>query len=176
MAYGNKGTASFVLQLKLDTTPGKGRAGLDIGTSTAAVVSEKKCTLTVLGAGIESRARNQRLLQRKLEAAGGTYHEVNTVTFRASQYNHETDTYRKKKLSDHHCTIHGQWVQRDLYSAFLLMNSDASLEHTDRSRCIAAFETFLQAHNTCISENRVGGIFSPLSHHRTCRSAYGGST
>ncbi len=24
--------------------------------------------------------------------------------------------------------------------------------------------------------NRVGGIFSPLSHHRTCRSAYGGST
>ena len=24
--------------------------------------------------------------------------------------------------------------------------------------------------------NRVGEIFSPLSHHRTCRSAYGGST
>ena len=25
-------------------------------------------------------------------------------------------------------------------------------------------------------EDRVGEIFSPLSHHRTCRSAYGGST
>ena len=25
-------------------------------------------------------------------------------------------------------------------------------------------------------DNRVGEIFSPLSHHRTCRSAYGGST
>ncbi len=24
--------------------------------------------------------------------------------------------------------------------------------------------------------NRVGGIKSPLSHHRTCRPAYGGST
>ena len=28
----------------------------------------------------------------------------------------------------------------------------------------------------CKVLNRVGGIFSPLSHHRTCRSAYGGST
>ena len=28
----------------------------------------------------------------------------------------------------------------------------------------------------CTQENRVGEIFSPLSHHRTCRSAYGGST
>lgn len=25
-------------------------------------------------------------------------------------------------------------------------------------------------------KDRVGEIFSPLSHHRTCRSAYGGST
>lgn len=103
------------------------------------------------------------VLKRKLEAAGGTYHEVNTVTFRASQYNHETGTYRKKELSDRHCTIHGQWVQRDLYSAFLLMNSDASLEHTDRSRCIAAFETFLQAHNTCISEIKNSGAKVPRS-------------
>ena len=29
----------------------------------------------------------------------------------------------------------------------------------------------------CLEEgNRVGEIYSPLSHHRTCRSAYGGST
>jgi hypothetical protein len=27
-----------------------------------------------------------------------------------------------------------------------------------------------------IQGNRVGGNLSPLSHHRTCRSAYGGST
>ena len=117
------------------------------------------------GRSIQSRAPAQfcAALKRKLVAAGGTYHEVNTVTFRASQYNHETDTYRKKKLSNRHCTIRGEWVQRDLYSAFLLMNSDRSLEHTDRSRCIAAFDTFLQAHNTCISEIKNSGTKVPRS-------------
>ena len=117
------------------------------------------------GRSIQSRAPAQfcAALKRKLVAAGGTYHEVNTVTFRASQYNHETDTYRKKKLSNRHCTIRGEWVQRDLYSAFLLMNSDRSLEHADRSRCIAAFDTFLQAHNTCISEIKNSGTKVPRS-------------
>ena len=117
------------------------------------------------GRSIQSRAPAQfcAVLKQKLVAAGGTYHEVNTVTYRASQYNHETDTYRKKKLSDRHCTIHGQWVQRDLYSAFLLMNSDRTIEHADRSRCIAAFEIFLQAHNTCISEIKNSGAEVPRS-------------
>ena len=34
----------------------------------------------------------------------------------------------------------------------------------------------LQGKRKYASHNRVGEIFSPLSHHRTCRSAYGGST
>ncbi len=33
-----------------------------------------------------------------------------------------------------------------------------------------------ESNKLCINPNRVGEIFSPLSHHRTCRSAYGGST
>ena len=82
----------YYVQLVLEgTSPirhkiGKGRAGLDIGTSTAAVVSEKKCTLTVLGAGIESIERKQRLLQRKMDrsrraANPGNYNQDGTTFF-----------------------------------------------------------------------------------------------
>ncbi len=38
-------------------------------------------------------------LKRKVEAAGGVYAEVDTKEFKASQYNHVTDTYEKIPLS-----------------------------------------------------------------------------
>ena len=117
------------------------------------------------GRSIQSRAPAQfcTILRRKLETAGGTYHEVNTGIFRASQYNHETDTYHKKKLSKRHNVILGSWVQRDLYSAFLLMNSDDSLEHADRNRCNETFEQFMHAHNACITDIRNSNTKIPRS-------------
>ena len=42
-------------------------------------------------------------------------------------------------------------VQRDLYSAFLLMNSADDLQYTDRSLCIDTYDTFLANHDRCIS-------------------------
>lgn len=53
------------------------------------------------GKSISVRAPAQLLsiIKRKLEYIDGSYNEVNTKTFKASQYNHVTDTYRKKKLS-----------------------------------------------------------------------------
>lgn len=48
----------------------------------------------------------------------------------------EPNTSRRfqKRLSRRHNTINGEWVQRDLYSAFLLMNSDDTLKHADRDK------------------------------------------
>ena len=117
------------------------------------------------GKSIGTRAPSQFLtiLKRKLGYTGGTYHEVNTRTFKASQYDHTSDTYRKKKLSRRHNTINGEWIQRDLYSAFLLMNSDDTLEHTDRNKCLQNYPQFKNMHNQCITEILRSGKHIPSS-------------
>ena len=108
------------------------------------------------GKSLQARAPAQfcGILKRKLESLGGKYLEVDTKAFRASQYNHVTDTYTKKKLSRRHNMVDGHWVQRDLYSAFLLMNSAITLDHSDRDHCNKNFEAFLQAHDACIERIR----------------------
>lgn len=72
---------------------------------------------------------------------------MNTNTFKASQYNHITDSYKKKKLHQRWTTIGNHLVQRDLYSAFLLMNSEANLQQTNRESCNQTFHSFLTLHN-----------------------------
>lgn len=108
------------------------------------------------GKSLQTRAPAQfcRILERKLEALGGRYLEVDTGSFRASQYNHVTNTYTKKKLSRRHNIIDGRWVQRDLYSAFLLSNSAKDLAHADRERCIETYDQFIKNHDACIEEIR----------------------
>ena len=108
------------------------------------------------GKSLQTRAPAQfcRTLKRKLEDLGGQYLEVDTRAFRASQYDHVTDTYTKKKLSRRHNIIDGRWVQRDLYSAFLLSNSAKDLAHADRDRCNEAFNLFLKNHDACVAKIR----------------------
>lgn len=88
------------------------------------------------------------ILSRKLEEP---IKKVNTRTFRASQYNHVTNDYVKKKLSMRYVIINGRKIQRDLYSAFLLMNSNDNLTHTDRNLCMKTYTRFFKNHNRCIS-------------------------
>ena len=52
-------------------------------------------------------------------------------------------------------------MQRDLYSAFLLMNSKEDLLTTDRDKCLKTFNTFLILHNKLISEIKQSGITRP---------------
>lgn len=117
------------------------------------------------GKSIQNRAPAQfcSILRQKLERLGGQYLEVNTRTFRASQYNHVTDTYSKKPLSRRGNSIEGRWVQRDLYSAFLLKNSADSLRHTDRAKCIGTYPAFLLAHDACIQAIRHSETTIPKS-------------
>ena len=75
---------------------------------------------------------------------------VDTISFRASQYDHVSDEYQKKPLSQRSVAVGGHLVQRDLYSAFLLKNSSLDLSHADRTLCEKDFETFLVLHDQCI--------------------------
>lgn len=91
------------------------------------------------------------ILDRKLGYIDKTLQKVNTKTFRASQYNHVTDDYVKKRLSQRwQYFINKTRCQRDLYSAFLLMNSNEELTKTDRNKCLLTYETFKKQHDILI--------------------------
>jgi hypothetical protein len=86
-------------------------------------------------------------------SSGGTVREVNTWTFKASQYDHMLDDVNKKKLSKRwHELPDGIKVQRDLYSAFLIYCADRELTRPDKKLCDAFFKQFLELHNRCIDE------------------------
>ncbi len=94
------------------------------------------------------------ILDQKLQAIGKEILYINTYTFKASQYDHVTDSYAKKSLSQRWTSLGDLRVQRDLYSAFLIMNSHENLQHTDRDRCFDTFEPFLAKHDQEIERLR----------------------
>ena len=95
------------------------------------------------------------ILDMKLNYFGLRLNKINTSTCKASQYDHKSDTFNKKSLSDRwHLFIDGTSVQRDLYSAFLISNVSESLDCIDREMCVDKFETFFELHNKKISELR----------------------
>ena len=102
------------------------------------------------------------ILNRKLSYIGKEIHLVNTRKYRASQFDHVTGEYAKVSLSTRWKEVGGHPVQRDLYSAFLLMNA-AGDEHPDITKCNDTFENFLNFHNSCIRELKEAGISRPAT-------------
>jgi len=96
--------------------------------------------------GEKAPASFEQILKRKVEQAGGKFIYVNTQAYRASQYNHVTDTYTKRDLSTRWVNIGGHVVQRDMYSAFLLKNFKNEVS-PDRKKCEEDFDDFLTRHN-----------------------------
>ena len=95
------------------------------------------------------------ILELKLKQYGGELEKVDIFSFKASQYDHLSKKYEKKKLSQrHHVLENGDVLQRDLYSAFLLMNADASLEKPDETRCDLNYITFKKLHDREIARLR----------------------
>lgn len=91
------------------------------------------------------------ILDNKLGYEGLSLNKINTKTFKASQYNHIEDEYIKKELSDRVNIIEGKLIQRDLYSAFLLMNSKKNLKETDRKLCLKTYDDFKNQHDILIN-------------------------
>ena len=98
------------------------------------------------------------MLQKKCQLGGGTFVYVNTKTFKASQYNHDTDKYEKVPLSQREKEINGVLVQRDLYSAFLLRNADSTLKKADKEQCEATFHQFVTMQNQLLKDMQAKGI------------------
>ncbi|MBD5144246.1 MAG: transposase [Ruminococcus sp.] len=87
------------------------------------------------------------IIHRKLGYFGKELVEINTFEARASQFNHVDGTYQKKKLSQRWTTVDGIRVQRDMYSAFLIMNVNSDLKTFDIEKCHARFEDFKMLHD-----------------------------
>lgn len=90
------------------------------------------------------------ILGNRLASGGGQLIKIDTISFRASQYNHVTDDYVRKKLSCRGSFVGGHYVQRDLYSAFLLRNSNDTGTAADRQKCTDSFPMFLITHDACM--------------------------
>ena len=87
------------------------------------------------------------IINRKLEYYGEKLIEINTFEAKASQFNHFDGTYAKKSLSQRWNDFNGIKIQRDLYSAFLIMNISDDLKSFDIDKCNKRFENFYLLHN-----------------------------
>lgn len=101
------------------------------------------------GKSIGNRAPSMLLeiIDRKLSYYGKNLTKIDTWNAKASQFNHFNSTYNKKKLSQRWNDFNGIMVQRDLYSAFLIMNVAEDLKSFDINKCNGRFENFYQLHN-----------------------------
>jgi hypothetical protein len=78
-----------------------------------------------------------------------------STSVRASQYNHLTDEYKKKELSERWNHMpDGRRIQRDLYSAFLLQHMNETQTDFDKTALIRDYERFTVLHDQCIEELR----------------------
>lgn len=87
------------------------------------------------------------IINRKLEYWGERLIEIDTFSAKASQFNHFDGIYTKKPLSQRWNDFNGMKVQRDLYSAFLIMNIADDLKSFDIEKCNKRFENFYRLHN-----------------------------
>ena len=87
------------------------------------------------------------IVDRKLKYFGEKLIKINTFEAKASQFNHFEGTYVKKSLSQRWNDFHGTKVQRDMYSAFLIMNIKDDLKSFDIEKCKERFDNFYRLHN-----------------------------
>ena len=87
------------------------------------------------------------IIDRKLGYYGKVLNKIDTYSVKASQYNHIDGQYNKKKLSERWNYFGDIKVQRDMYSAFLIMNVNNDLKGVNQIKCNERFENFLILHN-----------------------------
>lgn len=96
------------------------------------------------------------ILEDKCNLYNIELHKIDTQKVKASQYNHVTDKYEKHKLSERTKIIGEHTVQRDLYSAFLIKNTD--IDEIDRHKCIKEYNNFIENQTKEITRIKNAGI------------------
>lgn len=94
------------------------------------------------------------ILDNKLKFNNSQLYKIDTWSAKASQYNHIEDEYIKKDLSERWNDFEDYKMQRDLYSAFLIMNIKDNLKEIDRDLCFKTFDSFKILHNKEIKRIR----------------------
>lgn len=87
------------------------------------------------------------ILDRKLHYYGQKLKKIDTRELKASQFNHLTGEYVKKELSERWNLLNDKKVQRDLYSAFLIENTNDDFETVDIELANKRYDDFLKLHD-----------------------------
>ena len=87
------------------------------------------------------------ILNDKLKWIDKELFKINTYTVKASQYNHIENKYIKKNLNERWNDFSEFKIQRDLYSAFLIMNVNDDLGTINRELCFKRFDKFKVLHD-----------------------------
>ena len=96
------------------------------------------------------------ILTRKAQAVGGSVVKIAAKAIKASQYDHTDGSYTKAPLSRRWKRLsNGDWVQRDLYSAFLLSCLMADGLAIDQAKCKARYDAFKRMHDDIITKLRL---------------------
>ena len=87
------------------------------------------------------------ILDNKLKWHGKKLLKIETFKIKASQYNHIKDDYIKKGLFERWNDFGEFKIQRDLYSAFIIMCTKDNLKETDKDLCNEEFDNFKKLHD-----------------------------
>ena len=112
------------------------------------------------GTSINNRAPSLFLLilKQKCNQYDLQYQEVDTFKFKASQYDHFTDTHIKIPLKQRMKLIDNVTVQRDLYSAYLIKNADLTQMKPNRDICLNDFPMFVKLQDELINNMKTNGV------------------
>lgn len=107
------------------------------------------------------------ILEKKVKNAGGKFYRINTWDAKASQYNHMTGRYTKKKLSQRVNTMpDGRKIQRDLYSAFLIQHTNPDLSSFNQESLDRDYENFVTLHDAAMRRLEQIDTYVPSSMGR----------
>lgn len=97
------------------------------------------------------------ILDRKMKYHGAHLKKIITSEVKASQFNHVTGQYTKKQLGDRWTLIDGRYVQRDLYSAFLIANTTNLLNRVNVRKAKQWYPLFLEKHDQEVQNIKQNG-------------------
>ena len=104
------------------------------------------------------------IIEKKVKALGGSFDRIDTRSAKASQYDHTTHDFKPKKLSQRWTALgDGSKIQRDLYSAFLIKNTNKTLDGFNRAIVTKTFPAFKHLHDLEVERLRGLGKAMPSS-------------